>query len=100
MAMAHRGLKFYHICKLCEAKFFSPREIEQCPRCGALSGSRERLVPPWQAKDARAQAPPSDGSDSRRRLTSKVPPPVADRENEESGEHPEGRRAHQPPTPP
>ena len=38
---------FYHVCKECNAKFFSPRRIEECPRCAKLSGSRERLYPPW-----------------------------------------------------
>ena len=24
--------RFYHVCSLCETKFFSPRSLEECPR--------------------------------------------------------------------
>ena len=39
---------FYYVCVRCEAKFFSPRQVEPCPRCGMTLNSRERLTPPWQ----------------------------------------------------
>lgn len=45
--MTEHQLRLYHVCLLCNAKFFSPKSVDECPRCGALSSSRERHVPPW-----------------------------------------------------
>jgi predicted RNA-binding Zn-ribbon protein involved in translation (DUF1610 family) len=41
---------YYHVCSSCDAKFFTPHSVHLCPRCGQLSASSERLVPPWQAE--------------------------------------------------
>jgi len=38
---------FYHVCERCNAKFFSRKRIEACPRCSSISRSSERLLPPW-----------------------------------------------------
>ena len=38
---------FYHVCERCNAKFFSRKCFETCPRCSSVSRSRERLLPPW-----------------------------------------------------
>lgn len=42
--------RYYHVCERCNAKFYVPRSVDECPRCGTLSSSRERHVPPWQAR--------------------------------------------------
>lgn len=43
------GLRSYHVCTSCTAKWFAPSSRCLCPRCGRLSSSRERIVPPWAA---------------------------------------------------
>ena len=39
--------RYYHVCNSCDAKFFAAHSVEDCPRCGKISGSCERQVPPW-----------------------------------------------------
>jgi hypothetical protein len=51
------GREFYHVCEGCNAKFFSPRVVKQCPRCGNGCRPHERLVPPWRKVIG---PPPSD----------------------------------------
>ena len=43
--------RYYHVCNSCNAKFFAPHSVEDCPRCGELSGSCERQVPPWKKQE-------------------------------------------------
>jgi hypothetical protein len=39
---------WYHACSGCTAKWFAPAAEYDCPRCGLLSQTTERLSPPWQ----------------------------------------------------
>ena len=40
---------WYFVCNHCNAKWFSYKREENCPRCQATSRSWERLLPPWLA---------------------------------------------------
>lgn len=38
---------FYAVCIDCDAKWFSARAKDLCPRCGQRALACERLTPPW-----------------------------------------------------
>lgn len=40
--------RWYHVCSICNAACFAMVQSLRCPRCGARSHARERLVPPWE----------------------------------------------------
>jgi len=57
---------YYYVCERCEAKYFSRRRVEPCPRCRRLLTSRETLTPPWQTyrrpvADLSASSTPTPG---------------------------------------
>ena len=37
---------FYHVCLSCNAKFFTPNDEQDCPRCGTGSTSNDQQIPP------------------------------------------------------
>jgi putative RNA 2'-phosphotransferase len=51
--------RWYCICFVCNAKFFSENKVCECPRCGASIRSRGHCRPPWQQKKCG-----DDGSDA------------------------------------
>lgn len=59
--MTDGRLRYYHVCLRCNAKFFSPRSPDECPRCGVLNTSRERHAPPWKKA---AQSETSENADA------------------------------------
>ena len=50
--------RWYHVCEFCTAKFYSSKSVEKC-RCGTLSESHERDIPPWmryeQQKESKSE---------------------------------------------
>jgi hypothetical protein len=51
--MGISGTPFYHVCETCNAKFFSRKRFEACPRCSSVSRSRDRLLPPWSVSECK-----------------------------------------------
>lgn len=43
---------FYSICRDCTAKWFSPKRLRTCPRCGSDEVMHTLARPPWQSEGA------------------------------------------------
>jgi len=41
--------RWYHLCRNCEAKWFSKSTRHTCPRCAVNCRSQVKAVPPWLA---------------------------------------------------
>jgi hypothetical protein len=54
-AVRERRLEWYFVCE-CGAKFFCQVQGVNCPRCGEVLQSRERLEPPWLAEERKGEA--------------------------------------------
>ncbi|MBX9653768.1 helix-turn-helix domain-containing protein [bacterium] len=39
---------WYFVCLRCNGKWFAPKAKFECPRCGQVSVSAERRIPPWE----------------------------------------------------
>ena len=53
----------YHACRSCTAKFYSPKPLSECPRCGApdlLTDSTAPRVPPSCVATNEDASEPSD----------------------------------------
>ncbi|WP_442483352.1 hypothetical protein [Aeoliella sp. SH292] len=48
MAVQKNTPSLYHVCRHCNAKFFTPQVVESCPRCGESSTSHDERPMPWQ----------------------------------------------------
>ncbi len=47
---------YYFVCSTCNAKWFSARAQDLCPRCGQRAVACERLTPPWLIPGAERNA--------------------------------------------
>jgi putative RNA 2'-phosphotransferase len=43
-------LPWYHVCSVCNAKWFAQRAQDECPRCAQLHRSQEQQAPPWSRR--------------------------------------------------
>jgi len=44
-------LRWYFVCRHCDAKWFHMKKSTTCPRCRHRSWSREQLTVPWLNED-------------------------------------------------